>query len=384
MEPKTAQTTHLPEQGGAASVFVESGKILIYRVFDVAEEIDLARVEAILSEPGQGLRVRLDRTKRPSVVVRNAPVRLRLGEVSLQVGERECLTEVSATVLDYGVLSIAFHLMIPPGTDFRTLLQWAEAIQRSGGGEREVDAVARRKCEEITSQLSPAFKRPQLWDVSEDYVIFFLQKATGVRVASDLLQIKELAALLLGESREVLAPPTRDGILENRFQYAENDLAIIDWNSAVVYEPSGQMEIADVIEFALTHLLEVRFYDDLLDQRLSEIYDEVEVRRSGVFQRRITQLVHEANSRYLEISEIMERVDNSIKVVGDFYLAVIFRGAIRRFRVLDWQQSITRKMNSIARVSELLQGEMNVRRSHILELIVIALIAFEVVAAFFR
>lgn len=370
--------------GDRADFSIESGKVIIYRVYDVAEEIDLARVEAILSEPQQGLRVRLDRTRRPSVLVRNEPIRLRVGEVNLRIGDRDYQAAVSATVLDYGVLSIALHLGIPSGTKMQSLLELAEAINRSGGDEAEIDAVARKKAEDITSQLSKAFKRPQLWEVSEDYVIYFLQKVNGVKLAADLLRAPELAALLQGESRETLAGPTRDGILENRFQYAENDLAVIDWNSAVVYEPSGQMEIADVIEFALTHLLEVRYYDDLLDHRLGEMYDEVEVRRSGVFQRRINQIVHEANSRYLEISEIMERVDNSIKVVGDFYLAVIFRGAIRRFRVLDWQQSITRKMNSIARVSELLQGEMNVRRSHMLEMIVIALIAFEVVGAFFR
>ena len=370
--------------GDRADFSIESGKVIIYRVYDVAEEIDLARVEAILSEPQQGLRVRLDRTRRPSVLVRNEPIRLRVGEVNLRIGDRDYQAAVSATVLDYGVLSIALHLGIPSGTKMQSLLELAEAINRSGGDETEIDAVARKKAEDITSQLSKAFKRPQLWEVSEDYVIYFLQKVNGVKLAADLLRAPELAALLQGESRETLAGPTRDGILENRFQYAENDLAVIDWNSAVVYEPSGQMEIADVIEFALTHLLEVRYYDDLLDHRLGEMYDEVEVRRSGVFQRRINQIVHEANSRYLEISEIMERVDNSIKVVGDFYLAVIFRGAIRRFRVLDWQQSITRKMNSIARVSELLQGEMNVRRSHMLEMIVIALIAFEVVGAFFR
>jgi uncharacterized Rmd1/YagE family protein len=77
-------------------------------------------------------------------------------------------------------------------------------------------------------------------------------------------------------------------------------------------------------------------------------------------------------------------MSNSLKFVGDFYLARIYRGALKRFRILDWQDSITRKMNGLARVSELLQGEANVRRSHILEVIVVVLILFELLSTLIR
>jgi hypothetical protein len=96
------------------------------------------------------------------------------------------------------------------------------------------------------------------------------------------------------------------------------------------------------------------------------------------------QLSDEASSRYIEFSEFIERVENSLKVVGDFYLATVYRAATRRFRLADWQQDITRKMNILAQVSSLLQGEINIRRSHWLEIVIIALIAFEIVSALFK
>jgi uncharacterized Rmd1/YagE family protein len=71
-------------------------------------------------------------------------------------------------------------------------------------------------------------------------------------------------------------------------------------------------------------------------------------------------------------------------VVGDFYLAEIFRAAVRRFRLADWQQSVTRKLNLFTRVAELLQSELNVWRGHLLEFVVILLIAFEIVSAILR
>ena len=385
LESKDSQIeTGQTQSPNLSSPVISRGKVIIYRVFDVAEEIDLGRLESILTDPSGESRVKMDRKHRPAVVVRNAPVRLRLGEVQVRIGDSLRTCEGYATVMDYGAVSISLHLPLPRDSQWMDLIRLAEQINASAGSPEEIDDVCLKKCDEVAHQIRSALKNPSRWHMAEDYVLWFIEEVSGVKKAAELLTQLDLPALILAEKNETLAPPSRDGILENTFQYATNDLVVIDWNSAVVFEPSGQMEIADIIEFALSHLLEVRYYDDLLDRRLSELYDAVDERRRSTWRHRFSNLAHEANTRFLEISEIMERVDNSIKMVGDYYLAVIFRAAIRRFRVLDWQQSITRKMNSMARVSELLHSEMNVRRSHILEMIVILLIAFEIVSAFIR
>jgi hypothetical protein len=360
---------------------IQRGKIVLYRVFDVAEEIDLAAVERILSQAQGESRVRLDRTIRQAVIVRNAPVRARLGSATFEAASFGKLTaEAYATVLDYGVFSISFHLPIARGTAWEELVKLADVLNRTD----EIDHVARGLSRDLAQQLSSALKRPTEWNVFEDYVIYQLEEVEGVRKGEELVERADVPALLLAETKDKLGPKSRNGILEYQYQYAEDDLVVIDWNSAVVFEPSGSLEIADVLEFALSHLLEVRYYDDLLDRRLTELYDTAEVKRASPWYGRFAGLAKEANTRYLEISEIMERVDNSIKVVGDYYLAVIFRAAIRRFRVLDWQASISRKMQSLAKVSELLRGEINTSRSHLLEMIVILLILFEVLQSFFR
>lgn len=96
------------------------------------------------------------------------------------------------------------------------------------------------------------------------------------------------------------------------------------------------------------------------------------------------RLSREANSLYLEFSDYVERVENSLKFVGGFYLATIFRSAAGRFHLRDWEESVTRKLNTLAQISELLEGEINVRRSHWLEIVVILLILYEIVAAALR
>ena len=182
--------------------------------------------------------------------------------------------------------------------------------------------------------------------------------------------------------KQTLVGPSDDGLLERIQKTYPNyplQLARVghEWNSAIVYEPSRERDIVDVLEFALAHLLEVRYYDDVLDRRLSEVYDAVRLGRERLWRNPFSSIVREANTRYIEFSELMERIDNSLKVVGDFYLATIFRAAAKRFRIPDWQQSITRKMDLLARVSGLLQGETNVRRSLFLEIAILLLFVFE-------
>jgi uncharacterized Rmd1/YagE family protein len=81
------------------------------------------------------------------------------------------------------------------------------------------------------------------------------------------------------------------------------------------------------------------------------------------------------------VNEFTERVENALKVAGDFYLARVYQGAVRRLRIADWQSSVDRKQALVAQAYELLKGEVEIRRSTTMELIVIVLILLELVAA---
>lgn len=363
---------------------VEKGSLLIYRVFDVAEEIHLQEVERLLSQAGTTARVKLTRPLRQAIVIRNAPIRAQLGEHEVKLGSRTMKAEVAATIWDYGVLSIVFQIAIPPGTPWKTLLENSAYVTGDQPSTDVFEPLARERARELCNIIKSAFTDAHEWGVYEDYAIFLFEKIQGVQNPKELIEKGALPSLILGEATESLSERSKQGILENVYQYASHDLVVIDWNAAVVVEPSGVRDIPDVLEFALTQLIEMRYYDDLLDRRLGELYDAIETRRKRGLGSRFSTISMEANTRFIEFSEYMERVDNSLKVVGDFYLAIIFRAATRRFRIDDWQQNITRKMNLLARVSELLQGQVNTQRSFLLEVVIILLIAFEVFSAIFR
>lgn len=363
-----------------SSIAIEKGSILIYRVFDIAEEVNLVSVEKILSEAIANERLKLKKGPRDALVMKNAPVILNAQELELDLAGQKVKCDVFAKIWDYGVLSITFQIPIEPGTSWQRLIEYSAYLEN----DQKLDEIAKVRTAELVTMLKPALQKPRTWDQFEDYVVFFFEKLRGLEKSTDLLKSADIPSLILGETSFNPSEKSKQSILESTYQYSSDDLAVIDWNSAVVVEPSGKKEVPEVLEFALTQMMEMRYYDDLLDDRLYELYDEIEKTRGSIFKSQFSVLAREASTRYIEFSEFIERIDNSLKVVGDFYLATIFRGASAKFRIRDWQESITQKMNLMARVSELLSAEVHAGRSLILETIVVLLIALEIVTAFMK
>jgi len=151
-----------------------------------------------------------------------------------------------------------------------------------------------------------------------------------------------------------------------------------------VVEPSGLEDVPDLLELATAHLLELRYYDGLLDRELHRIYDELQAGGSPLthlFTRKYRKLQRRTSALLLELSEMVERLENAVKIVGDFYLARVYQAAVKRFRLGSWEATVLRKQRLVAEVNDLTGGAADTTRGELLELIVILLIAYEVVAA---
>ena len=354
---------------------VKKGRILVYRVFDIGSEIDLDVVEALFEDKKLKERFKLER-KNKSLIISRAPVSIQLGPVEVTLNGRRVISELVAKVWHFGTLSLCFQIPIDPETSWLELVQTAAWLEKDG----EVDHLAHEKAKEFQKDIATAITGATQWTMNEDYVIYYIQEFDGLNApTSQLIEKVDVPALILAETKEYLSDSMKKSILDNRFQYSRDDLVVVDWNSALVLEPSGSMDVPLIIEFALNQLLEMRYYDDLLDQRLNTLYNEVVGKKRGLFSNKFSHQAEEAGQIYLEISEIVENVENSFKTVGDFYLATIFRASSQRFRFDDWQRSIDDKLNNLAEVSKLLHSEVNESRNQMMEMIIIILIAIEVI-----
>jgi hypothetical protein len=360
-------------------VRIARGTIIVYRVYDVAEELDLVRIESDLSTGHGPSRLTITRGAGHALILRDAPITLTVGPARLRLGSRQVHAETFARVWSYGVVSLQFHVPIEPGTTWNDLVRLAGMVEN----DNDVAAVAAAQVRELSDTLARAATLPHEPQGEEDYVVYFIEALDGVAAPGELAARVDIPALILGEPDQQLSDDVRKPILESSLSYSARDLAVIDWNSALVIDQNASRDVADIIEFAVTHLMEFRYFDTLLDDRLGHLYDSIEEKRRirSFFRSDYERLSHEASSLYLEFSEHVERIENSLKFVGDFFLAMVFRRAASRFQLRQWEDSVTRKVNALARVSELLSAEINTRRSHFLEIVIIALILFEIVSA---
>ncbi len=363
---------------------IERGKILCYRVFDAGDTIALDVAEKTLAAK----RVEIVGPLVEGLVMPVRPLEVAVGRCTIPMAKlgRELSAECSARIFDFGAISFLYEIDIEPGTTLEQLIPLCDALYDAP----ELDAAGKEDRAKLVERLGGSIEKPHQWTEGETYTIIFIEKLTGMTVEdprhraslAELSHSEAVARLLLGEtSDKPLSAATRDDVLKNSFSYLVDDLVIVDWNSALVVEPSGSRIVPFVLELATSQLLEFRYYDGVLDGELGRVYDYVEKARPRVFRSPYAKLMREVVRRFMELTEFTERVDNSIKSVGDFYLSRVYLSAIRRFRVPEWRESVEAKLGLISKAYELLKGETEVSRAQLLEIIVVVLIFVELVAA---
>jgi len=72
---------------------------------------------------------------------------------------------------------------------------------------------------------------------------------------------------------------------------------------------------------------------------------------------------------------LFEGVDNALKLLGDQYLARLYRVASERFHLPQWDAAIERKLKVLDGIYEKLSARAASRRFELLEIVIIILIA---------
>jgi hypothetical protein len=363
-------------------LIVEDGCILTYRLFDVGDEVHLEMAEKLLGDAPARRRAKHLREGAASLQFAVPPLEVGLGprKVTLASG-RAFDSDVTARLFDYGAASVVLEWPIPKGTPLADLLPLCDELYESP----VVEETARREAVALVQRVRAAVEDPHEWGGAETYTVIFVRSFVGKPPTSRITDSPLVAKLLLGEpGPKNLGEDARRDVLKHAHSYFEDDLAVIDYSSALVLEPSGARDIPEILELATSQLLELRYFDDQLDRELGRIYDEFDIARRVrfmVLRSPYEKLARAVLRRFVEITESTERVDNALKVVGDFYLARVYQSALSRFRIAAWQASVDGKQALVAQAYSLLKGEVDIRRSTILEVVVIVLILLELVTA---
>lgn len=352
-----------------------TGNLLLYRLYDVAWEIDLQRIQERVRE---SRRLSLDRRlSSKAFEFANPPVTLRLKGLEKSIDGAPYSINAYAKAYDYGVLGIILDIPIS-GARISEL----EALAASLRKDNPLGEAFLRARDGLVSDLRDAMTAVNISRFEEDYTVYLITAMSPPLTAEEFLGSYEIGRLLLYEEGESLpGKAVMRELLSNRFSYSEGDMVVINWDNALVIEPTGSRDIPDLLEFANAQLLELRFYDNLLDRELDSIYKRISSRAPASIWKvkRYEELAARVMRTVTELTDITEKVDNSLKVTEDVYYARVYTSALRLFRVGQWEDSIRKKIDIASRVYEMLYREIANKRTELLELIIVILIALEIV-----
>jgi hypothetical protein len=257
------------------------------------------------------------------------------------------------------------------------------AVEAAVGAQTETD-LWHGLLENLRGPIGPSLTRPNRSELVEDYLVATVTRFRDTVPAADLGPKIDLVPLLSGEQRP-LAESARADILSRRFSYYTDDLVVLTWDRAFVYEPRGETDVADVIEVANAQFLQMRYYDELLDAELPRMYDLVEAttRRVTVGPRRFAGLARRLYTLVAEVTELTEKVDNALQVTEDVYLARVYAAALELFRVKSLSDAVDRKLAIIRDTYAALYDEAASSRAGLMEGAIVILILVEIVLALF-
>ncbi|MFZ1918023.1 MAG: hypothetical protein WAU58_10655 [Terriglobales bacterium] len=350
------------------------GSVLVLIQFDVSEEIRLdalrdifgaRRQEASFKHPAPGY----VRYQRPPVVERVEPL-------VLESGER---LDAQIKYYDYGVLSVVFEL--PFSGDWDTLVRLAGRWVWDTDFTSFAQKIVKQKLERARPALVKAYDD---W-LTEDYFVFHVRDCAGSPSANDLLAAEggRIAQIVRGETVP-LSDGERQEILQSRISYYPNDLAVIGWNAAFLYDnQAGAETIIQLLEYANSQLLEFRHYDELLTRELQSVYDFMDHGSTGIWARwRTAKRATRLHTVLLDVDELTERADNAIKFLSDMFSARLYKVAASKIGVPDYKDLVNQKVHTAEELYRFMVEQFHQSRAFVLELMVVIILIIDLIWLF--
>jgi hypothetical protein len=346
------------------------GSVLALIQFDVSEELRLDYLQQAVS--ARTLQQPTMKHLAPSYVrYQRPPVVGPIGPLVLESGE-SLTGEVK--YYDYGVVSLV--LQLPFEGDWDSLVRLASRWVWDIDFASRAEAMIRQRLEKVTAA---ALVKPYSRWLSEDYFIFHIREAAGTPTAEEMTREHglQIAQVVRGD-RQRLSEGECGEVLHSQISYYANDMAVIGWNAAFLYDSTTGAEMAiQLLEYANSQLLEFRHYDELLSGVLDSVYDSLEEKK-GVWARwRLARSATSLHTVLLDVGELTERADNAIKFLSDMFAARLYKLAAAKVGVPDYKDLVAQKLKTAEDLYDYMVDQFNQSRAFFLEAIVVLILLIE-------
>jgi hypothetical protein len=305
------------------------------------------------------------------------PLRIAQPVGPVAIGAWTTSPEVECTLYDFGGASVAFRIRLDG--PLAELPDLAERLYDNTA----LLAQSRRVVEHMVQMLGPALIDPGIADSVEDYVVYAIEACDPPGPPrGDHPDAELVARLLLAETGRLDPGLVRDALASSA-AYGPDDLTIVNWIAAAVFGPDAD-DILTVLEHANVELIEMR----VLDRRLDELLE----RSFAVLSRQPTSRIWPIGPRGADLRRLSEArmdsallfegVNNAIKLVGDQFLARVYRLAAQRLHLETWDASVRRKLETADTLYDRVLQHESTRRMELLEVVIIILIALSILITF--
>jgi len=365
---------------GEINTWAYRGVVVYIYAFDLAYDMKRERLVELLGQPLQYYLIGL--TKRsPKNVFFYRPQMVRLPP-EIRQGPISGTVEIQRTVKLFSVGAISIQVRVPFEVGrIQDLVGYHDLSFAMGSLEGEITKLAER----IRKELEPYCVRPvsRLGQV-EAYTVFCIDtllKGVGtlpVRTEDWLMANRREVAGLLTEEDDV-AHLSEQEVAESTEQYLtyyDNDLAVVDWDAALVIgKPDSFDEVLHIMELANVQLVELAAYDRVLDSSLDAVYRDLarrRVRTSREVQRNLREI-------RVDSARLSDELLNITKFFGDWHLAKVYRNLSSRFHLADWHGIIREKLKTLGDLYQLLNQDWINYWMVILEATIVLLFIVDVV-----
>jgi hypothetical protein len=355
------------------------GSLWVLFLYDVSEEISLKDLRQILGTERPEREPSFRRPVPEYVRFQEPPVVEHAGPIVLEKGVR---LEARFNYYQYGVVSIALELPFA--------CEWKELVELSSHwiGSAELELQAGEVLQKHIERARPALRQPYSRRLSEDYGFIHLRQlksedgdhVTGAELIAN--QGPAIAQMVRGECSALSEEEVRE-ILQPRMSYYPHDLLIVGWAAAFIYDsPEGAAPTMQLLEYANTQLLEFRHYDEILTGVLNGVYPTVGKKKSFLARWRLAREAERLNAIRLDIEELTERMDNSIKFLSDMFAARVYRLAAARIGVPDYRKLVDDKLQTAAGLYHSMIEQFHQASAFVLELMVVIILIIDLIFLF--
>ena len=332
--------------------------MIVYRLFDVADEINLDLVQALWTSRNKiASRLRLDRISTKSITFKDPPVLVELGSHEMELGGKTYLAEIKARIFDLGVISLIIRI------PFEDDVTYDEYLDMAIVSENMPEDEIHHYLDAVLETIRPACSNERVSDFDEDFVVYYFKEN---------IPDWDLVPLLL-KDRTPVSEQTRRETLENRFSYAD-DITYLAWDSAVVYDQSGSLDVPDLLEFANAQFLELRYYDNALNNAIDKTYDEANMTSKATRLESYRQIRGNLMELMADVSSLTSNINNALQVTEDIFYARIYTRYLSLLRASVWKDNIENKIHVIQRSYTLLNEEVSMYRFELLGLFAMGLL----------